>query len=74
MKSFLEIHPESHFSIHNLPYGVFAPAGDTPRVGVAIGDQILDLSVLENSGFFVEVLEMEAVFSQPSLNKFMELG
>jgi fumarylacetoacetase len=33
------------FPIQNLPYGVFRPRGsdDRPRVGVAIGDQILDL-------------------------------
>jgi fumarylacetoacetase len=34
----------------------------------------LDLSVLESSGFFVDVLDAENVFSRPSLNKFMELG
>jgi fumarylacetoacetase len=74
MQSFIDVHPDSHFSIQNLPYGVFAPAGDSSRVGAAIGDQILDLSVLESSGFFVDVLDAENVFSRPSLNKFMELG
>jgi fumarylacetoacetase len=39
--------PDSDFSIHNLPYGVFKPAfGAAPRIGVAIGGQVLDLSVL----------------------------
>lgn len=74
MKSFIDIHPDNHFSIQNLPFGVFAPAGGSSRVGVAIGNQILDLSVLENSGFFAGVLDVDDVFSQPSLNKFMELG
>ncbi|MGA8652449.1 MAG: fumarylacetoacetase, partial [Xanthobacteraceae bacterium] len=33
--------PESDFPIQNLPFGVFRPApGASPRVGVAIGDQI----------------------------------
>ncbi len=35
--------PETDFPIQNLPFGVFARADETPRVGVAIGDQILDL-------------------------------
>ena len=31
------------FPIQNLPLGVFSPAGRAPRIGVAIGDFILDL-------------------------------
>ena len=34
-------HPD--FPIQNLPYGIFSPGGETPRIGVAIGDDILDL-------------------------------
>lgn len=34
-------HPD--FPIQNLPYAVFAPRGQGPRPGVAIGDFILDL-------------------------------
>ena len=36
--------PDCDFPIQNLPFGVFRPtAGQPPRVGVAIGDQILDV-------------------------------
>ncbi|MEI6740435.1 MAG: hypothetical protein WCK74_08995, partial [Gemmatimonadaceae bacterium] len=37
--------PEMDFPIQNLPFGVFRRAGsaEAPRVGVAIGDQILDI-------------------------------
>jgi fumarylacetoacetase len=36
--------PDADFPIQNLPYCVFRPAaGVPPRVGVAIGDQILDV-------------------------------
>lgn len=39
--------PDCHFPIQNLPYAVFRPAENEPyRVGVAIGDQILDLHAL----------------------------
>jgi fumarylacetoacetase len=49
--------------VANLPYGVFS-AGDAPRVGVRIGDSVLDLA---------QVLG-EQVFSEPSLNTFMAQG
>ena len=29
---------------------------ETPRIGVAIGDYVLDLSVLEKEGFFKEIM------------------
>lgn len=35
-------HPD--FPIQNLPLGVFSPADERPRIGVAIGDNILDLA------------------------------
>lgn len=38
------------FPIQNLPYGVFSLADGPKRVGVAIGDQILDLTALEEAG------------------------
>ena len=38
---------ESDFPLNNLPYGVFAHAGGPAHCGVAIGDQILDLTALE---------------------------
>jgi fumarylacetoacetase len=36
--------PDADFPLQNLPYGVFVTADDpSPRIGVAIGDQVLDL-------------------------------
>ena len=50
-KSFIEVNPDSHFPIQNLPYGIFKhPRFPAPRVGVAIGDLILDLAELEQQG------------------------
>jgi fumarylacetoacetase len=37
------------FPIQNLPFGVF-DAGDGPRVGAAIGDQVVDLAAAHESG------------------------
>ncbi|HEY2101526.1 MAG TPA: fumarylacetoacetase [Pseudonocardia sp.] len=54
----------SLFGLDNLPYGVFSHAGGTPRVGVRVGDSVLDLA---------EALGDE-VFARPSLNAFMAQG
>src|SRR5215510_11889267 len=72
LRSFISVDPASDFPIQNLPYGVFSARGLTPRVGVAIGDYVLDLCELEQDGRFAfgEI----GVFSQGSLNAFMALG
>ncbi len=76
MDSFLAISPDSDFPIQNLPYGIFKPrAGGAPRVGVAIGDAVLDLSVLDDAGFFDQtIFARRNIFKQLSLNTFMALG
>ena len=75
LRSFIEVAPDSHFPIQNLPFGVFSsPDSTSARVGVAIGDQILDLAALEARGFFRDMLHHEHVFDQPCLNKFLALG
>lgn len=76
LRSFVEVSPESHFPIQNLPYGVFSRGGsESPRVGVAIGEYVLDLSVLEERGFFEQAgLGAGRVFDRPSLNAFMAAG
>jgi fumarylacetoacetase len=75
MKSFIEVAPDSHFPIQNLPFGIFKPANGPARVGVAIGEFVLDLAVLEERGHFRGV-EMgdSPVFSTDALNAFLALG
>jgi len=74
LRSFIEVDPSSHFPIQNLPYGVFTTQM-TPkrRVGVAIGDFVLDLSVLELERL-IQPAPSSTVFSQPTINDFMSLG
>jgi fumarylacetoacetase len=75
LKSFVEVAPDCHFPIQNLPFGVFSTDADpAPRVGVAIGDLILDLAVLEDSGLLTADPTGSRVFNQPSLNAFIALG
>src|SRR3984957_3568113 len=72
-RSFIDVSPTSDFPIQNLPYGVFSSKdGRAPRVGVAIGDYVLDLWELEQDGR-LDVGE-RGVFSAPTLNPFMALG
>jgi len=74
LRSFITVAKDSHFPIQNLPYGVFTtPANYSPRVGVAIGDQVLDLSVLEQAGL-LDVAPGERLFNRPTLNAFIERG
>lgn len=76
LRSFVAAPPDSHFSIQNLPYGVFRPkTGGALRIGVAIGEQVLDLTELAHSGAF-DALSFDArtVFSAGRLNEFMGLG
>ncbi|KAF4672381.1 hypothetical protein FOL47_000623 [Perkinsus chesapeaki] len=54
------------FTIHNLPYGVFrGSSGGRPRIGTAIGDKILDLSVLASKK------KLPECFGNTTLNEFM---
>ncbi|KAM8887809.1 fumarylacetoacetase [Synchiropus picturatus] len=73
--SFIPVPANSDFSFQNLPYGVFSTA-DNPRrrIGVAIGDQILDLSVILSLFQGPLMSKNQGVFEQPTLNAFMALG
>ncbi|XP_061564221.1 fumarylacetoacetase [Cololabis saira] len=73
--SFIRVEPDCDFSFHNLPYGVFSTA-DNPRrrLGVAIGDQILDLSAVRSLFVGPVMSRHQDVFEQPTLNAFMALG
>src|ERR1700722_11900006 len=66
--------PDTDFPLQNLPYGVFSHNGET-RIGVAIGDQVLDLRACADQGFLRE-LSPDALqaCAQESLNDLMALG
>ncbi len=67
----IDIPENSDFSIHNIPFGIFSTPDRTPRVGVAVGDHILDLVELAH----LDVFEFNtAVLDRDSLNDFIALG
>ena len=76
LTSFIDIAADSDFSIHNLPYGIFSDTtdsdGNNRRAVVAIGEHVLDLSVLEKEGLLK--LEGGSYFDQPTLNAFIDSG
>ena len=58
----------SPFGTDNLPYGVFSTPGTPPRIGVRVGDAVVDLAAtLGTDG-------PDAAFAAPALNPFMTQG
>ena len=74
LKSWLEISKESDFPIQNLPFGIYSTKNKTKRVGVAIGDQILDLYRLFKLGYLDSLSFCEHCFSNEYLNRMMGHG
>ncbi|MBZ6078736.1 fumarylacetoacetase [Microvirga puerhi] len=71
----LSANGHSDFPIQNLPLGVFSPNGGSPRGGVAIGDQILDLPAALAAGLFAgEAVKAAEAALGPVLNPFLALG
>ena len=58
-----------HFTIYNLPYGIFSTPTKPTRAGIAIGNYILDLAILFDLNFFENKI-ITNVFNQNSLNNF----
>jgi fumarylacetoacetase len=73
LQSFITVDADSDFPIQNLPFGIFSTqAHPNKRVGVAIGDFVLDLAVIEAADLLR--VQVNAVFNQPTLNSFIALG
>jgi fumarylacetoacetase len=66
--------PDGDFPIQNLPYGVFRRGGQA-RIGVAIGDCILDLSACAERGLLDGLTgETKTACTAERLNPLMKLG
>jgi fumarylacetoacetase len=69
--------PETEFPIQNLPFGVFRSRSTSaaPRIGVAIGDQVLDLHRCSELGILEELpTDERRAVAAPRLNELMALG
>ncbi|MDA0776538.1 MAG: fumarylacetoacetase [Proteobacteria bacterium] len=74
LKSFVEIAAHSDFPLENLPYGIFSEKHNSQaRAGVALGEWVIDLAVLEAHGY-CKLTDGKLLFNQPTLNLFIESG
>ena len=74
LKSWVEVSENSDFPIQNLPFGVFSTKTKSKRVGVAIGNQILDLANLYELGYLSSLSFCEHCFNNEFLNRMMGHG
>ncbi len=74
MTSWIDIAPDSDFSIYNIPFGIFKTANLSPRAATAIGDYVVDLSQLAEAGLFKNIALDASVLQQKTLNDFIALG
>ncbi|WP_433166873.1 fumarylacetoacetase [Kribbella sp. CA-247076] len=68
--TWIDIPADSPFGPENLPLGVFRLGDEEPRVGAAIGDQVIDLAPVASA----QMLDGSQLFARPSLNDFLALG
>ncbi len=75
LKSWVEIKPGSDFPIQNLPFGIFkTETNNEPRIGVAIGEFIVDMNVAAGLGATDGIDLPFNIFLKNSLNDFIALG
>lgn len=71
LQSWINVDPKSDFSIHNIPFGVYSDKNVKHRACSAIGEYIIDLYELAQSGLLA--IDTAALNSQ-FLNDFIALG
>ena len=74
LTSWVAVPADSDFPIQNLPFGIFSTSERTKRVGVAIGDQIVDLKALHMLGYLENLPFTLADFEAPVLNPMIARG
>ena len=74
LKSWIEVPSGSDFPIQNLPFGIFKTEYSSSRVGVRIGNNIIDLKELFELGYFTNLPFTLADFDTDFLNSLMKKG
>ena len=74
VQSWIPVSDDSDFSLQNLPYGIFSTAEHDRRIGVAIGDQVLDLKALRQSQVFSGLGFDTSTLLEPTLNLYAGQG
>jgi fumarylacetoacetase len=74
-KSWLDVPENTDFPLYNIPFGMAWLPGGNLRAVSRIGDYVIDLDQLLQSGFFKGInTGSEDVFRQQNLNFFISLG
>jgi fumarylacetoacetase len=68
--SAVDLPADSPYGLQHLPYGVFSTPGEAPRVGVRVGDAVLDLAPVAAA----DGLPVSGALAQPTLNAFLASG
>ncbi|WP_111708243.1 fumarylacetoacetase [Lutibacter citreus] len=74
MKTWFKVSENSDFTIYNIPFGIFSTPTSKKKVGIAIGDAVLDLSVVYDLGLFKQLSFSKTIFESDFLNDFISLG
>ena len=74
LESWVAVPKDSDFPIQNLPLGIFKTDSLEPRVGVRIGDSILDLKTLHVLGYLDNLPFTLDMFDTSVLNRLMKKG
>ena len=72
LESWVPVARDSDFPVQNLPFGVFCHEGPA-RIGVAIGQMVLDCHALANAGLADDCCERE-LLAAPRLNPLLAAG
>ncbi|MFT7028671.1 MAG: fumarylacetoacetase [Marinoscillum sp.] len=73
LKSWIAVTDNSDFPIQNLPFGICDYKGRVSAVSI-IGDQVIDLAVLQGLGLLKGIDLPEQIFENSVLNDFIGLG
>lgn len=75
LKSWVDVPEGSDFPIQNLPFGIFSREEGEYHVGVAIGEEVLDLSELKSSTNLLDEVPLEEEdFFDGNLNAIIGAG
>ncbi|MGN6610614.1 MAG: fumarylacetoacetase [Angustibacter sp.] len=66
----VDVPADSPYGLDHLPYGVFSTTDEAPRVGVRVGDHVLDVAPVAAA----DGLAISGALAQPTLNAFLASG
>ena len=74
MNTWIDIPKDSDFSIYNLPFGIFSSKKVSKRIGVAVGNKVIDLLACNDLNIFEDLNIDNSIFENDFLNDFINLG